>query len=116
MDIKQKNLLNEDVEKLLDSVDSNECSIYEHENCYYEKQSRLSNFIFVPVERVHANKDEYLKGHIALSNGETLKQRSEKHRNYCSYLSVTFGIYPLIYTALSQFDCCYYKAVKHYFY
>ncbi|MFY0517850.1 hypothetical protein ACOMCU_08450 [Lysinibacillus sp. UGB7] len=64
---------NEDVEKLLDSVDSNECSIYEHENCYYEKQSRLSNFIFVPVERVHANKDEYLKGHIALSNGETLK-------------------------------------------
>ncbi|MFI2131880.1 DUF927 domain-containing protein [Lysinibacillus fusiformis] len=59
----------EDVEKLLDS---NECSIYEHDNCYYEKQSRLSNFIFVPVERVHANKDEYLKGHIALSNGETL--------------------------------------------
>lgn len=63
----------EDVEKLLDSVDSNECSIYEHDNCYYEKQSRLSNFIFVPVERVHANKDEYLKGHVALSNGETLK-------------------------------------------
>gem|GEM_PF-2928563 len=62
----------EDVEKLLNSVDSNECSIYEHDNCYYEKQSRLSNFIFVPVERVHANKEEYLKGHIVLSNGETL--------------------------------------------
>lgn len=61
-----------DIENLIDSMESNECLIYEHDNCYYEDQNRLSNFIFVPEQRVHANKDEYLKGHIVLSNGETL--------------------------------------------
>lgn len=61
-----------DIEKLINSMDSNECLIYEHDNCYYENQNRLSNFIFVPEERIHVNKDEYLKGHIVLSNGEIL--------------------------------------------
>lgn len=64
---------NLEVEQLLNKIDTNECLVYEYNNCYYEKQKRLSNFIFVPEERVHANKDEYLKGHIVLNNGEILK-------------------------------------------
>lgn len=54
------------------SLDSVDCLIYEHDNCYYEAQNRLSNFIFVPEQRVHANAEEYLKGHIVLNNGEEL--------------------------------------------
>lgn len=64
---------NLEVEQLLNKIDTNECLVYEYNNCYYEKQRRLSNFIFVPEERVHANIDEYLKGHIVLNNGEILK-------------------------------------------
>lgn len=63
---------NMEVEQLLNKIDTNECLIYEHDNCYYEKQKRLSNFIFVPGERVHAGIDECLKGHIVLNNGEIL--------------------------------------------
>lgn len=49
-----------------------ECSIYEHNNCYYENDKRLSNFIFVPEERVVLQTDEFLKGHVLLQNGEKL--------------------------------------------
>lgn len=63
---------NMDVDQILKQIDTNECLIYEHDNCYYEKQKRLSNFIFVPEERVHAGIDECLKGHIVLNNGEIL--------------------------------------------
>lgn len=64
---------NMEVEQLLYQIDTNECLIYEYDNCYYEKQKRLSNFIFVPEERVHAGIDECLKGHIVLNNGEILR-------------------------------------------
>lgn len=63
---------NMEVEQLLKQIDTNECLIYEHDNCYHEKQKRLSNFIFVPEERVHAGISECLKGHIILNNGEIL--------------------------------------------
>lgn len=46
--------------------------VYEYENCYYEKDKRLSNFIFVPEERVFLSNDEYLKGNVVLQNGEKL--------------------------------------------
>ena len=75
---KASQVLNEEqghleVEQLLNKIDTNECLVYEYNNCYYEKQKRLSNFIFVPEERVNANMDDYLKGHIVLNNGEILK-------------------------------------------
>lgn len=52
-------------------VESN-CAIYVSNNCYYEKDKRLSNFIFVPEERVILSTDEYLKGYVLLQNGEKL--------------------------------------------
>lgn len=48
------------------------CAIYESNNCYYENDKRLSNFIFVPEERVVLQTDEFLKGHVLLQNGEKL--------------------------------------------
>lgn len=63
---------NMEVEALLNKIDINECLIYEHDHCYYEKQKRLSNFIFEPKERVHTDRDECLKGNIVLNNGELL--------------------------------------------
>jgi len=50
-----------------------ECSIYEHNNCYYEDDKRLSNFIFVPKERVVLPSTELLKGEVVLQHGETLQ-------------------------------------------
>lgn len=73
MEVLNSEQSNMDVEQLLNKIDTNECLIYEHDNCYYEKQKRLSNFIFVPEERVHAGIDECLKGHIVLNNGEILR-------------------------------------------
>lgn len=72
MEVLNSEQSNMDVEQLLNRIDTNECLIYEHDNCYYEKQKRLSNFIFIPEERVHAGIDECLKGHIILNNREKL--------------------------------------------
>ncbi|WP_027408868.1 hypothetical protein [Anoxybacteroides tepidamans] len=57
--------------------------ITEKGGCYYHGEKRLSNFVFVPYERVFVGKDEILKGVIQVNDGTTFSV----HLNYKSLIS-----------------------------